>query len=325
MLLSRRAVDGSQDWHGVRSRKNMAVSAKSLDGHLYRGNVELARRNLQGRLEAGPRRGLVKDAHGAAVGPGLSAGKAPFLDSGVSVPAGKQLHHAGAVLGREGGRLGRVARPVEPKGAVVLHIVGQKAAVQAGVEDNVPVRRILSDLAFGAPVDQDIAARQRLKGPLGLGQDAVVRRVEGLDQLGGAAVVVDGDVLATRVGVDFDVSVLAGRLGAVDGVVEEGNEVDGAVAAGQVACVVLEAKLDARTELEAGLVAAQAPDDIPVGGVDLEDGGRVPGRQEVVAVIALGDGVDVEVVPGGGAVVARPRQPPRQRQLAVWKERWRVS
>lgn len=45
----------------------------------------------------------------------------------------------------------------------------------------------------------------------------------------------------------------------------------------------------------------QLPNDISVGAVDLEDGGIVSCRDEVVALIVFGDTVDVKVVVGVGS------------------------
>jgi len=68
------------------------------------------------------------------------------------------------------------------------------------------------------------------------------------------------------------------------------------------ACVVLEAELDALTELKVGFLAVEAPNDVAGGAVDLVDGAGVAGGYEVVTRGVFVNGVDVEVVPGVGGV-----------------------
>lgn len=68
--------------------------------------------------------------------------------------------------------------------------------------------------------------------------------------------------------------------------------------------MVLEAELHVVAELEVGLCAAEAPDDFAGGAVDFVYGAGVARGDEVVALAVFVDGVDVEVVPGIGGVVA---------------------
>ncbi len=56
----------------------------------------------------------------------------------------------------------------------------------------------------------------------------------------------------------------------------------------------------------------------PVSAIDLEDGRGVARRHEVVAVVALGHRVDVEVVPRSRAVAANARESRRQREHGLW-------
>lgn len=70
---------------------------------------------------------------------------------------------------------------------------------------------------------------------------------------------------------------------------------------------MLEAKVDAVPELEGAVFAGKAPDNGPVGPVDLVDRASVAGGDEVVPVGVFVDAVDVEVVPSVGAVVSRAR------------------
>ena len=61
---------------------------------------------------------------------------------------------------------------------------------------------------------------------------------------------------------------------------------------------MLEAELDALTELKVGFLAVEAPNDVAGGAVDLADGAGVASGDEVVAQSVFVNGVDVEVVPG---------------------------
>jgi hypothetical protein len=58
-------------------------------------------------------------------------------------------------------------------------------------------------------------------------------------------------------------------------------------------------------------MAAEAPDYGAITAVDLEDCGDVAAREQVMPVVAFGDGVDVEVVPRCRAIVTRTREPCR--------------
>lgn len=69
--------------------------------------------------------------------------------------------------------------------------------------------------------------------------------------------------------------------------------------------MVLEAERDVGTEFKVRTLPAQSPDDLARGPVDLVHGAGVARGDEVVAVAIFVDGVDVEVVPGIGGVVAR--------------------
>lgn len=60
---------------------------------------------------------------------------------------------------------------------------------------------------------------------------------------------------------------------------------------------MLEAEGDIGTKLEVGSKAAQAPDNLAGGAVDLVDGAGIPSRDQVVASSIFVDRVDVEVVP----------------------------
>ena len=137
---------------------------------------------------------------------------------------------------------------------------------------------------------------------MGLGEEAI-GRLEGLDNLGGPGGRVDGDDLALgeRVGVDFVAAVV---LCAVGRVIEERDDFFVAVA-GEEACMVLEAECDVGTKLKVGLQAAQAPDDLAGGAVDLVNGTGVASGDQVVTVGISVNGVDVEVVPRIGGVPSR--------------------
>jgi hypothetical protein len=93
-------------------------------------------------------------------------------------------------------------------------------------------------------------------------------------------------------------------LGAVGGVVEEGDDFD-VVVLGEEAGVVPEAEGGVGGEGKGAALAVQTPDDAAVGAVDFEEGAGVARGDEVVAGGVLCDAVDVEVVPGVGGVVAR--------------------
>lgn len=90
----------------------------------------------------------------------------------------------------------------------------------------------------------------------------------------------------------------------VGSVVVKGDDFDRAVVgAGDVSSIVLVGESSARFDFERRLVmeTTQLPNDISVGAVDLEDGGIVSCRDEVVPLIVFGDTVDVKVVVGVGS------------------------
>lgn len=68
--------------------------------------------------------------------------------------------------------------------------------------------------------------------------------------------------------------------------------------------MMLEAKRDVGTEFKIRTLPAQSPDDLARGPVDLVHRAGIARGDEVVAVAVFVDGVDVEVVPGVGGVVA---------------------
>lgn len=87
-------------------------------------------------------------------------------------------------------------------------------------------------------------------------------------------------------------------------VVVEGDDFDRAViGAGDVSGIVLVGESSVRFDFERRLVmeTTQLPNDISAGAVDLEDGGIVSCRDEVVPLIIFGDTVDVKVVVGIGS------------------------
>lgn len=90
----------------------------------------------------------------------------------------------------------------------------------------------------------------------------------------------------------------------VGSVVVKGDDFDRAVVgAGDVSSIVLVGESSVRFDLERRLVmeTTQLPNDISAGAVDLEDGGIVSCRDEVVPQIVFGDTVDVKVVVGVGS------------------------
>ena len=92
---------------------------------------------------------------------------------------------------------------------------------------------------------------------------------------------------------------------AVGGVVVQGDEFDVGVRRGEPAGVVLEAEFSGGGDGEVGEEAVEAPDDGAGSAVDFVQGAGVARRDEVVARGVFGDAVDVEVVPGVGAIVTR--------------------
>ena len=69
--------------------------------------------------------------------------------------------------------------------------------------------------------------------------------------------------------------------------------------------MVLEAKRGVGTEFKIRTLPAQSPDDLARCTVDFVHGAGIARRDEVVAIAVFVNGVDVEVVPGVGGVVAR--------------------
>lgn len=97
----------------------------------------------------------------------------------------------------------------------------------------------------------------------------------------------------------------ASVLGAVRRVIVERDNLFGTVIGFRdVPRVMLEAELHVVAELEVGFCAAEAPDDFAGGAVDFVHGAGVARGDEVVALAVFVNGVDVEVVPGVGGVVA---------------------
>jgi hypothetical protein len=70
---------------------------------------------------------------------------------------------------------------------------------------------------------------------------------------------------------------------------------------------MLEAKVDVRTESKVGSQTTKSPDDLAGGTVDLVHGTGIASRDQVVAFGILVHGVDMEVVPCVGGVVACTR------------------
>lgn len=89
----------------------------------------------------------------------------------------------------------------------------------------------------------------------------------------------------------------------VSGVVVEGDHFAVAVLR-DVAGMVLEAEVHIGTESEIGLLAPESPDDFAGCPVDFVDRAGVARGNEVVTLGVFVDGVDVEVIPGVGGVVA---------------------
>lgn len=69
--------------------------------------------------------------------------------------------------------------------------------------------------------------------------------------------------------------------------------------------MMLEAKRDIGTEFKVRTLPAQSPDDLAGRPVDFVHRTGIARGDEVVAIAVFVDGVDVEVVPGVGGVVAR--------------------
>lgn len=67
---------------------------------------------------------------------------------------------------------------------------------------------------------------------------------------------------------------------------------------------MLEGELDIGTESEVAVFSSETPDQRTSCGVDLVDGVGVAGGDEVGAGGVFVDGVDVEIIPGVGTVVA---------------------
>lgn len=87
----------------------------------------------------------------------------------------------------------------------------------------------------------------------------------------------------------------------VGSVVVKGDDFDRAVVgAGDVSSIVLVGESSVRFDFERRLVmeTTQLPNDVSAGAVDLEDGGIVSCRDEVMPLIVFGDTVDVKVVVG---------------------------
>lgn len=87
----------------------------------------------------------------------------------------------------------------------------------------------------------------------------------------------------------------------VGSVVVKGDDFDRAVVgAGDVSSIVLVGESSVRFDFERRLVmeTTQLPNDVSAGAVDLEDGGIVSCRDEVMPLIVFGDIVDVKVVVG---------------------------
>ena len=254
---------------------------RCLEAHPLSLTKKLPRANRVGNLEETPQLGL-----GVAV-PG-HVGRSPG-------PVGVLQRHNGRVLVWQ-------PSPVEAERAVVLHADAQGARIHIRVEYG---RAVGSELSHGTgrtPVDKGVAAGEDLRGALALGAQ-VVGRKEGLDEIGGAAVSVDTDDLAGTGGSGVDLAAVV-VLGAVGAVVVEAENFD-AVVLREPAGVVLEAKVDAVPQRKGAVGAGQAPDNAAVSAVDLVHGAGVAGGDQVVALRILVDTVDVEVVPGVGAVVAR--------------------
>ena len=66
---------------------------------------------------------------------------------------------------------------------------------------------------------------------------------------------------------------------------------------------MLKTKLDVMAKLEVRPIAAQPPNNASVRPVDLVYGARMPGRQQIMTIITLGDGIDMKIVPRCGAIV----------------------
>lgn len=97
--------------------------------------------------------------------------------------------------------------------------------------------------------------------------------------------------------------VTVAAFGPVSGVVVQGDHFAVAVLR-DVASMVLEAEVHIGTESEIGLLAPESPDDLAGCSVDLVHRAGVAGGNEVVTFGVFVDGVDVEVIPGVGGVVA---------------------
>lgn len=180
--------------------------------------------------------------------------------------------------------------------------LSNRALAKSSVEYDRAIGGVLRQLPLRAPVDEDVIIWKRLERSLRLGQDALLGRNESLDKRCRLLLMVDGDVLAPRVRVNSHLSAASG-FRPIDGVVEQGDDLDGFVATRKISGMMLEAKLDLWTKIEVGVAAAESPDDGAISSIDAEDGGGVASREEIVSVIALGDRVDMEVIPGRGAIM----------------------
>jgi hypothetical protein len=127
--------------------------------------------------------------------------------------------------------------------------------------------------------------------------------VERLHKRGFPGARVHLDDLPARVRVQVDL-MPAAVLGPVGGVIIEADDLAlSRGGLGDIPRVVLEGKLDVLAEGEVAVLASEAPDQVSGGAVDLVDGIGVTGGDQIRAFVVLVDRVDMEVVPGVGAVV----------------------